>query len=305
MTQPTRRSFPRGIWALAIAGLLAVASLGYAIYRSGPSQGAAETAGNPLSGVDTIEAMEARTRENPDDAAAWQKLGLLYFDAGQFADAAKAYESATRLDPEEALLWSSLGEARVMASERDPMPKEALAAFRKAVEIDPKDPRARYFLAVQRDLSGDHEGAIRDWLALLEDTPVDAPWREDLIRTIDQVGKINRIDVAQRLEKAGAKSPEVPDLATRGIPGPSADDLAAASSIPPSQQQDMAQGMVARLEERLKADPSNVEGWIMLMRSRMTLGEPERARKALDDAVAANPGKADLLRKQAGILGVR
>src|SRR5690606_14613970 len=151
----------------------------------------------------------------------------------------------------------------------------------------------------KRDLGGDHQGAIGEWLALLEDTPADAPWRSDLVRTIDQVGKINKIDVAARLAAAERKSPAATaPIAARAIPGPSAADLRNAASIPPGEQQEMAQGMVARLESRLEGDPKNVDGWVMLMRSRMTLGEPEKASAALKSAVAANPDRADMLRQQ-------
>ena len=101
----------------------------------------------------------------------WQQQGMALFEQGRFAEAADAYRRATDADSDSAVLWSSLGEALVMASERDPMPTDALAAFRKAIALDRKDPRARYFLAVEEDLSGDHEGAIADWLALLADTP--------------------------------------------------------------------------------------------------------------------------------------
>jgi cytochrome c-type biogenesis protein CcmH len=80
--------------------------------------------------------------------------------------------------------------------------------------------------------------------------------------------------------------------------------MAAATAIPPSEQRTMAEGMVARLEGRLKADPKNVEGWIMLMRSRMTLGEAAHAKQALASALAANPGDADRLRQEAAALGV-
>ena len=73
----------------------------------------------------------------------------------------------------------------------------------------------------------------------------------------------------------------------------------------PSEQRQMAEGMVARLEGKLKADPANVDGWIMLIRSRMTLGQPDLARAALAAAIAANPGKAAQLREQAAALGVR
>ncbi|MFD2579639.1 tetratricopeptide repeat protein [Novosphingobium colocasiae] len=60
-----------------------------------------------------------------------------------------------------------------------------------------------------------------------------------------------------------------------------------------------------RLEGKLKVDPANVDGWVMLMRSRVTLGEPGKARQALADAVAANPARAAYLRQQAGVLGLK
>ena len=305
MTQPTRRSFPYDKALLVGAIVLALISVGYRMYDVRSESNETEAANSAGPGADTVESLEARTRNEPDDKQAWRRLGFLYFEAGRFGNAAEAYQQAVRLDPDEPLLWSSLGEALVMASERDPMPEEALAAFHKANALDPKDPRARYFLSVHSDLSGDHEGAIGEWLALLEDTPVDAPWRDDLIRTIDQVGKINKIDVTRRLANSGAKSPAPRSVATQAIPGPSSADLAAASQIPPGEQREMAQGMVARLEKRLEGDPGNVDGWIMLIRSRMTLGEREKAKKALDDAVAANPLSVTELRQQAEVLGVR
>ena len=43
----------------------------------------------------------------------------------------------------------------------------------------------------------------------------------------------------------------------------------------------------------------------MLMRSRQTLGQTDRARKALTDAKAANPGAAARLDQEAGVLGLR
>ena len=188
------------------------------------------------------------------------------------------------------------------------MPPYAVAAFEKAIAIDPADPRARYFLAVKRDLGGDHQGAVDDWLALLKDTPPEAPWRSDLIRTIEQVAKIHKLDVSEKLAAAGSALPSAPaslPAAAQGIPGPSAQDIANASRIPPGEQRTMAEGMVARLEARLESDPSNIDGWIMLMRSRRTLDQAEKASKALADAIAANPAKSDYLRQQAAILGIR
>lgn len=291
----------------------AALALGFAVvwgaaHRNGaqPEAAASDAAAAP---ADPMAALERAAAESPQDPAAWRALGAAQFDAGRFEDAARSYEMASELAPGLAVVWSALGEARIMASRSDPMPAPALQAFRKAAALDPKDPRARYFLGVKRDLDGDHPGAIADWLALLGDTPPGAPWEADLRRTIEQVGKIHKIEVASRI--AAVRQPASPagqadmPLAARAIPGPSPLDLKAAASIPPSQQREMVDGMVARLEGKLKANPRNVEGWVMLMRSRVTLGQRDKAAQALADAIAANPAQAARLRQEAGVLGVK
>lgn len=302
------KGLPLGKIALGAAALAAAFAVGFAISRDGDTDESAPAALASTAPAlpQSVAALEQETQRTPGNPIAWQALGLAYFGEGRFDDAARAYDKATTLDGGKAVLWSALGEARVMASKSDPMPPAALAAFQRSIAIDRKDPRARYFLAVQKDLGGDHEGAIADWIALLADSPSDAPWRGDLVRTIEQVGKINRIDVAPRVAAAtkDMPAPAMP-IAARGIPGPNAQDLAAASKIPPGEQRQMAESMVGRLEARLKGQPKNVEGWVMLIRSRLTLGEPDKARQALRDAIAANPGEAGVLREQAALLGVK
>lgn len=305
MTQVPNNGFGWGKVALGGAIIALGFAIGYAVNRdSAAAPAAAPEAASAEASGDPVAALERRAKDNPGDGEAWAGLGAAYFNAGRFADAITAYEKAAAAMPNNAALWSALGESRVMASEHDPMPAEAVANFSKAIALDAKDPRARYFLAVKKDLGGDHKGAVDDWLALLADTPPGAPWETDLRRTIEQVAKINGIDVSTRLGTVKQPAPALP-LAARGIPGPSAQDLQAAGSIPPSQQREMAEGMVSRLEGRLKENPKNVEGWVMLMRSRTTLGQNDKASQALNDAIAANPAQAETLRQQAAILGVK
>ena len=295
-----RKPVGKGAWVALGAVVLAVGTIGWRLaYDPSASEPPPAGANDPLA------ALEADAKANPRDAAGWQRLGFAYFDAGRFSDAAEAYAKASEAAPGNAVLWSSLGEALVMASADSPMPPRALAAFRKASSIDAKDPRARYFLAVNRDLGGDHKGAIGDWLALLAETPPGAPWEADLKRTIEQVGKINGIEVADRIAAVAGKRPAAAHPAFGAIPGPSQEQLAAAGSIPPGEQRAMAEGMVAKLETKLASDPKNVDGWIMLMRSRKTLGQDAAATKALGDAVAANPGRKAQLEQAASQLGVR
>ena len=284
--------------AAILAVALAAGAIGYRLHGTAGDEAA------PAASADPLAALEQRAEADAGNAGAWQELGFAYFELGRFADAAAAYDKAARADPDSAVLWSSLGEARVMASERDPMPSAALEAFREAAALDPKDPRARYFLAVQKDLSGDHQGAIAAWLALLADTPAGAPWEADLRRTIEQVGKINGTPVDKRIAAALEQRPEAPAARAAGFPGPTQEQIAAASALRPAEQQDMAEEMVTRLATRLEREPNDVDGWIMLMRSYRTLGRDADATHALRTAIAANPASRGKLEAAASTLGV-
>lgn len=291
-------------WALPLLGaalVVLVITLAYGAFggRSAkPEANVTEVADSAPS----IEALERAAQATPDDPEAWARLGMAHYDRDEYPQAVTALERATALAPTRATLWSLLGETRVYASEHDPMPPAAVEAFRKALAIDSSDPVARYFMAVRRDLAKDHQGAIADLLALLGDTPPGAPWESNLRRTIEQIGRINHIDVTARL--AATRQPAPAASAEAALPGPSPDQIRDAARLSPSDQDAMARGMVERLEARLRASPNDVDRWIMLMRSRMTLGEPAKAAAALEAAVAANPQARDQLEGEARSLGV-
>ncbi|MEQ1508813.1 MAG: tetratricopeptide repeat protein [Sphingopyxis sp.] len=305
----TEETAGNGRWLLLGLGCVAlIGALGFALSRSaGQSDDTAAAA--PAAPVGAgIAALEARTVAEPENGEAWANLAQARFDSEDYAGAVAAYRKATSLSPAVAGLWSGLGEALVMAAPRvgPPIPADAMAAFERAVGLDADDPRARYFIAAKRDVDGDHAGAITAWLALLADTPQGAPWEADLRRTIQQVGERNNIDVASRL--AAVRQPQLTaeqlPVAARAIPGPTRGQMQQAAALPKGQQDMMVQGMVDSLQAKLDANPAQPDRWIMLMRSRMTLGQSAQAGEALRRAVAANPGQEARLRAQARMLGV-
>lgn len=282
---------PASTLALAAAGLIAIASAGVAVIRSSGGEEGAGAAPHgsikpdePVADVTSmIAGLEGRLRQNPDNPADWRMLGWSYFETGDFMRSAAAYRRAAEVEPGNAENWSSLGEALQTATAE--VSPEASSAFERALKLDPKDPRARYFTAVQKDLRGKHEAAVADWIALLRDTPPGAPWEADLRRTIRQVAGKQKIEVAGRMPPPSGGS-----IATAAIPGPTPEQLASASSIPPSQQSEMVRGMVDRLASRLRQNPKDSAGWIRLMRARMVLGETGAATEALRSARAAYRG---------------
>ena len=306
--------------ALAVAALLAVIAIGLAVWRS-QQETASGQAGQVAAGqqqqptVDqVIASLEARLKANPNDAEGWRMLGWSYFQTERFAEAATAMKRAAALDPDNPEYHSMLGEALVMASkDGEGIPADATAAFDRALALDPKDARARYFRAVAIDLEGRHREAIDAWFALLADTPADAPWAEDVRAVIRSVGKENGIEVEKRLAAAapapasGGMKTDGARIASAGIPGPTRDQMAAATQLPKGQQDAMVQGMVDGLAAKLAANPNNPQGWIMLMRSRMQLGETGKAAQALQDALQAfrNDGATSRqVREAAATLGI-
>lgn len=305
--------------ALIIAAVLALGAVGVQIYRSMNGDSGAKAV---ASGIDSEQApsvdeviagLEKKLQENPDDAESWRMLGWSYFETGKFAESATAMKRATTLDPDNPEYWSMLGEALVMASDGQQVPPDAAEAFRNALKHDAKDPRARYFLAVQKDIAGDHKGAIEDWFALLEDTPADAPYAADIRRVIGQVAENEGIDVAARLAKAAPAAPtggittDGPAVATAAIPGPSREEMKEAAALPPGQQEAMIANMVDGLDKRLQSNPKDANGWIMLIRSRMQLGQTVQAKQALQrglDAFKNDGAEAKRIREAAAALGV-
>jgi cytochrome c-type biogenesis protein CcmH len=299
---------------IALGGALALAlgAAGYAVLgrdkaKTSVSAADAKSDQTKMDVGTSISQLEAKLKENPKDAEGWRMLGWAFFQTQRFAEAASAYGRATQLAPNKGEYWSSLGESLVLAGKGD-VPADAKTAFTKAVALEPKDPRARYFLAVAKDLAGDHKGAVDDWFALLKDTPSGAPWEADVRRVIADVASREKIDIAARMASlrpapaAGGSA-----VATAAIPGPSPAQMRDAASMPKGQQDMMVQGMVESLEGKLKTNPNNVNGWIMLMRSRMMLGETAKAGVALKSARSAMATDAKalaLINDAAGELGV-
>jgi cytochrome c-type biogenesis protein CcmH len=260
-----------------------------------PEQAAAA---HPMADVSTMVAqLEAQLQQSPDNAEGWRMLGWSYMHMQRPVDAAKAYAKAAALAPGNADYLSAEGEALATAAGGQ-VNADALKAFKAALAAAPGDPRARYYLAVAKDQSGDRKGAMEDWIALLKSAPAGAPWAAEVRGFVERTARERGEDISNRL-------PPAPVAAQP--PGPSAADVAAASQMPQADQQAMIHGMVDKLAGELKQNPRDADGWVRLMRARMVLGETDKAAQALRDATkafAGAPQQQAALRDQARALGV-
>jgi len=259
--------------AVALAALVVVSFGSAGTYLS---LGSPTLPGQPLASRDqsqSIDAMiaqvETHLARNPNDGRGWEVIAPVYLRLGRVDDAIKARRKALALSGETSERQAGLGEALVAASDGKITP-EARKSFARAVELDGGNIKARYFLGVAAEQDGQPAAAVEIWRAMLARAPADAPWAEFIRQEVTRVS---------------------------GAPGPSAEDVAAASRLAPDQQSAMVQTMVARLAERLQQDGSDIEGWLRLVRSYMVLGDREKALAAVGDARRALAGDPEKLRK--------
>jgi cytochrome c-type biogenesis protein CcmH len=195
-----------------------------------------------------------------------------------------------------------------------PTPPEAERLLNAALQAAPGNAMSRFYLATIKDDRGDHQGAVNDLIDLLRNPPAGAPLPPQVRTSLISIAQRANIDISARLPpeaSAAAGAPGGPrsgaDIATAGIPGPSQEQLRAASGMTPTQQNEMGRGMVEQLAGRLRQNPRNANGWIMMMRSRMALSEPQLAAEALRSGLAAFQGDTATqaqLRQAAQALGV-
>jgi cytochrome c-type biogenesis protein CcmH len=291
-----RRLSPATI-ALVVAGLLALTAVGIALARS--SGGNQEETGNvsanamapqqQAGGTDAMAAaLREQLRQDPDNHRGWFMLGMSYRESGRFAEAEQAFRRASELAPNNANYLAYRAEI-LLANGHDNPPTEAAALFRRALAIEPGNPQARYYLATIKDMGGDHRGAIDDLVALVREAPAGAPWLAQVRDAATTIARDNHIDISGRLPPPAAPRGST---ATAAIPGPTPEQMQAARSIPPSQQDQMVRTMVDGLAARLRQNPRDADGWIRLMRSRMVLNDSAAAGEALRSGLAAFQGDA-------------
>ncbi|MER8882777.1 c-type cytochrome biogenesis protein CcmI [Mesorhizobium sp. M0482] len=279
-TQPSRSTR-----LVATAAVLLVPLVSWGLYgQLGspdlPSQPLSERlAKNPAdSSVDELIARaEAHLAANPSDGRGWDVLAPVYLRMQRYADAVTAYRNAIRLDGDSAARQAGLGEAIANAA-GGIVSAEAQAAFEAALKLDPANPKASFYLAMGMAQEGRIAEATAAWQKMLAALPQGSPWRGA---------------VEQALAESAARSvaSEAP------AKGPTAEDIDAASSMSPQDRQAMISTMVAGLDEKLRQNPRDEEGWMQLVRSYAVLGKTDQARDALNRGIAVFGADSDQARK--------
>lgn len=226
--------------------------------------------------MDLDEAMariEAHLAQNPDDGAGNEVIGPVYMNAGRYEDAARAYAAAIRILGEKPTRLENYGEALV-AQSSGIVSADARKAFERALQLDPKALKARFYRALAAEQEGDTATAVATYRSMA----ADAPPGSALASTLEQ-----------RLSELGAPPVQPAPVPAAPVPasGPGSAAGAAIAALPEGDRMTAIRGMVDALAARLEQNGADVEGWLRLVRSYAVLGEAQKARDAFARGKAA------------------
>lgn len=265
-----------------MAAVLAVPVVSWALYGylgspdlpSQPLQARLE-ADPAKSSIDELVARaEKHLAANPNDGKGWDVLAPVYLRMGRFSDAVDAYRTALRLEGSTAARESGLGEALASAAD-GVISDEAETAFERALRLEPDYPKARFYLASALAQDGKMQEAVAAWREMIVKLPADSPWRGPVEQAVAEAEK--------RLAAGKAPSTTSGTLAA----GPTQEEVDAAASMSDADRTAMIETMVAGLDQKLRQNPRDPEGWQRLIRSYMVLGRKADALEALNRGMAA------------------
>ncbi|MEX2629269.1 MAG: c-type cytochrome biogenesis protein CcmI [Tistlia sp.] len=232
------------------------------------------------------EQLRARLELEPEDPRGWELLGRTYLELGRPDRAAEAFGSALSYGGEAGRLNASLGEA-LAAAEGGRIGAEARAAFARALEADPGEPKARYYAGLALLQDGRRAEALAVWRQLAQASPPDSPWLPTLEQAIASLAAELGAPESDAPAQDGAEAPGAG-------PGPTQQDVEAAGEMSRAEREAFVRAMVERLAARLEEEPGDVEGWLRLAQARQVLGERDRAVAALrraQEALADRPAE--------------
>lgn len=201
--------------------------------------------------------VERHLNDKPDDVQGWQVLAPAYRRAERWGDAADAYANILKLKGPDAGTLADYAEMLVFANQ-GMVSADARRNFTAALKLDPHLPKARFFEALALKQEDKTDEATRAYEALLADAPPDAGYRPMV-------------------------EAELKDLKSRP-PALSRDTVAQAQTMTANDQQAMIRTMVDGLEQKLKANGDDLQGWLRLIRARSVLNETDRAQAAYKTA---------------------
>jgi cytochrome c-type biogenesis protein CcmH len=208
----------------------------------------------------TVDNLRAALAENPDDIMGWQVLTDFETRTGNLAAAAAAMGQIVRIKGESATIDDLVGLVdRMVFSAQGYVSPESEAVLDRIAATDPENLAMLYYVGLLYYQTDRADRAFTLWRRVIEEGGDSLHAR--LAR--DGIG-----DVAWLAGR---------DYTPPDLPGPTAEQMAAAADMSPEDRDVMIRGMVAQLSDRLATQGGTAEDWARLISSLGVLGDTDQA----------------------------
>jgi cytochrome c-type biogenesis protein CcmH len=178
-TAPTAvaRASPRSSYVVALILVAAIPVSALALYAMFGSPSALRVAApanaTPAMTQEQVVAMvdklAARMKEHPEDPTGWRLLAHAYAALGRFPEAVAAFGEAAARGPADASLFADWADA--LAMQHQSLQGEPSKLVARALDIDPKHPKALSLAATAALERKDYAAAIDEWRKLKAQFP--------------------------------------------------------------------------------------------------------------------------------------
>ncbi|MBL4613910.1 MAG: c-type cytochrome biogenesis protein CcmI [Magnetovibrio sp.] len=280
-------------WALITVVTLAVPVLSVLFYleigtpgardlpfseRQTAKSAASHTAkGDDVTVDQMIVTLAERLEKEPGNAQNWLLFARTLTSLNRTDEADAAFTQAMHLTDDAPDVAIHYGEMLVNSNAQI-VPPKAVTLFKQIITKDPANVRARYYIGLAKSQAGNRTQALQDWVDILTLSSVDAPWVPGVrrqIRAVAEQMKINPKDLTPSQAAQDLASTLLGDRA-----GAAVEDPKSSAAVPQDERQEFIGKMVARLANRLKENPDDLEGWVRLQRAYQVLGEQDKANNA-------------------------
>lgn len=124
----------------------------------------------------SIEDIEAKVKEMPEDPARHYNLGVAYYKGKKYTDAITAFQEAIKLKEGYKEAYYNMG----LAQQKVGKNSASIKSLKKAVEFDPNYADAHAALGNSYRKNGQHSAAARAYKAALKIKPNNADWHYNL-----------------------------------------------------------------------------------------------------------------------------
>ena len=229
-----------------------------------------------------VKRLREAIKKRPNDEQGLRLLALHEFRIGKYRAARKAHTRIMKVvgDKVTAKDYIDFAEVMIFATNGYVSP-EAEITLSQALKLKPNDGRTRYYSGLAMAQNGRADVAYRLWEGLLKEGPQDAAWIPLIKSQIDDVARLAGIN-----------------MSNQPLPGPTTDQINAASEMTKEGRKKMIRGMVAGLGERLATNGGTMNEWARLIRALGVLGETARASEIWNEAkdvFSDNPKALNLL----------